>query len=102
MNECDILITDISSVMNDFLATGKPYIVTNPLGIDQSTFETQFLTVQGGYILDKASEIQDLLSAIDSTDPKKDDRERVKKYSLGDFNCSDLEKFKSEIAVDCK
>ena len=31
-NQSDMLISDISSVVSDFIATGKPYMVTNPVG----------------------------------------------------------------------
>ncbi len=102
MNQCDLLVTDISSVMNDFLETKKPYIVTNPSGVPLPSFEVQFLTVKGGYILNKSDEILNILRTISQNDPKKTERERIRKYSLGDFTSSALEKFKIEIDKDCQ
>jgi len=100
MNRSDVLITDISSVMNDFLATEKPYIVTNPSAIPTTSFENQFPTTRGGYILHNATEITAILDDIILKDPKKHEREQMKKYSLGDFQCSALDKFKNEISAD--
>ncbi len=101
MNRCDVMITDISSVMNDFLGTGRPYVVTNPTCVPRHAFEKQFPTVQGGYVIADSFEIVSVLEQINTTDPKKGDRERVRKYSLGDFPCSSLEKFQREIDADC-
>ena len=101
MSHCDLMITDISSVMNDFLSTGRPFVVTNPSGIPLQKFEQQFPTVQGGYVIMEPAEIIEVLKQIAENDPKKSDRERVRKYSLGDFSCSAMEKFQQEVTLDC-
>ena len=101
MNECDLMITDISSVMNDFLETGKPFVVTNPLNEPQISFIEQYKTTKAAYIIANGEEINDILQLIDSSDPKQAERQEVRKYSLGDFDCSSFEKFQLELDKDC-
>lgn len=48
----DVLIGDVSSVVADFLLTGKPYLVTNPRGDDSDEFRRAFPSTAGGYLLD--------------------------------------------------
>ena len=50
-NQADLLISDISSVVSDFLAAGKPYIVTNPEGLDEDEFREKFPTAGAAYLL---------------------------------------------------
>jgi hypothetical protein len=41
-DEADLLVTDISSVLSDFLASGKPYAVCNPTGSSVEEFVRTF------------------------------------------------------------
>ena len=41
-NEADVLISDISSVITDFLASRKPYVVTNPRDLPDDEFRALF------------------------------------------------------------
>jgi hypothetical protein len=41
-DEADLLVTDISSVLSDFLASGKPYAVCNPSGSSVEEFVRTF------------------------------------------------------------
>jgi hypothetical protein len=50
-NQADLLITDISSVAADFVATGKPYVVTNVEGRGDAQFREQFPTAGAAYLL---------------------------------------------------
>ncbi len=47
----DLLISDVSSVISDFLASGKPYAVTNTGGLTEETFRTRFPTVAAATVL---------------------------------------------------
>jgi hypothetical protein len=49
--QADALITDISSVLTDFAATGRPYAVTNPTEIPAAEFTTMFPATAGGYLV---------------------------------------------------
>lgn len=101
MNDCDLLITDISSVMNDFLCTGKPYIVTNPSHIAKNVFCETFPTAQGAYILNNANELSGLIREIADSDPKSEERSQIMRYSLGENPLGALQRFESELNKDC-
>jgi hypothetical protein len=51
-NSADVMITDISSVLTDFLASHKPYVVTNPRNESLSQFLTAFPSSSAGSIID--------------------------------------------------
>ena len=51
-NSADVMITDISSVLTDFLASHKPYIVTNPLKEPLAEFLLAFPSSDAGSIID--------------------------------------------------
>lgn len=81
----DVLITDISSTVIDFLYTGKPYIVTNPRNYSDSFLET-FPSVSGGYLATPdASNLADLLSDCFGQDHLSEARAHLQSYAFGDF-----------------
>jgi hypothetical protein len=49
--QADGLITDISSVLTDFAATGRPFAVTNPTDVPAAEFTTMFPATGGGHLL---------------------------------------------------
>jgi hypothetical protein len=51
-NSADVMITDISSVLTDFLASHKPYIVTNPRDEKLADFLLAFPSSAAGAIID--------------------------------------------------
>ena len=51
-NSADVMITDISSVLTDFLASHKPYLVTNPRNELLSEFLQAFPSSAAGSIID--------------------------------------------------
>ncbi|MDQ1552662.1 MAG: hypothetical protein QOD50_2084, partial [Actinomycetota bacterium] len=51
-NSADVMITDISSVLTDFLASHKPYIVTNPRNEPLADFLVAFPSSDAGSIID--------------------------------------------------
>jgi hypothetical protein len=51
-NSADVMITDISSVLTDFLASHKPYIVTNPRNESLAEFLLAFPSSDAGSIID--------------------------------------------------
>ena len=50
-NQSDMLISDISSVVSDFIATGKPYMVTNPVGLTDDDFRAKFPSAAAAYLI---------------------------------------------------
>lgn len=51
-NSADVMITDISSVLTDFLASHKPYLVTNPRDEPLAEFLSAFPSSAAGAIID--------------------------------------------------
>nr|WP_053669082.1 hypothetical protein [Streptomyces sp. NRRL B-1140] len=50
-NVSDLLISDVSSVISDFLASEKPYAVANTSGLSEEAFRTAFPTVVAATVL---------------------------------------------------
>jgi hypothetical protein len=85
-NRADLLITDISSVVADFIASGKPYVVTNGAGLADEEFRTQNPSASAAYLLSRdCSELTGLLAAVatDGDDPMAERRRELKTYLLG-------------------
>jgi len=55
-NMADVLITDVSSVISDFLASGKPYLVVNGTDLDASSFREEFPSTAGAGIVGRGAE----------------------------------------------
>ncbi|MGK5728094.1 hypothetical protein [Streptomyces sp. URMC 124] len=70
-NEADVLISDVSSVVSDYLISEKPYAVANTSGMTEEEFRTNFPTVSAATILTpEAGEVAGLLAAV--RDPRLD------------------------------
>ncbi|GAA1278724.1 hypothetical protein Psi02_60690 [Planotetraspora silvatica] len=50
-NQADLLIGDISSVVSDFVASGKPYVVTNVAGLPDDEFRARCPSARAAYLL---------------------------------------------------
>ncbi|MEU8529635.1 hypothetical protein AB0C77_29220 [Streptomyces sp. NPDC048629] len=70
-NRADLLISDVSSVVSDFLASGKPYAVANTGGLSEDEFRAVFPTVRAATVLTPDGRgVPALLEAV--RDPSKD------------------------------
>ncbi|MEV6791357.1 hypothetical protein AB0M87_05005 [Streptomyces sp. NPDC051320] len=99
-NESDGMVSDISSVVSDFIASGKPYAVTDSaeLGVDE--FKRQNTAVRAAVILsNSAREIGELLAAISggAADPLAEDRRELKEYLLGPDEPTSMEQFNAAV-----
>jgi hypothetical protein len=89
-NRADLLVSDISSVITDFLASGKPYVVTNSSGEDPQRFRSTFPSAAGAYILGgDGSDIAGFVEDARTLDTYATERAHTARYLLGDFE-SDL------------
>ncbi|MFE9921196.1 hypothetical protein ACFYQA_06355 [Streptomyces sp. NPDC005774] len=71
-NIADLLISDVSSVISDFLASGKPYAVANTSGLSEDAFRAAFPTVAAATVLTPdAGGVPVLLEAV--RHPEKDE-----------------------------
>jgi CDP-glycerol glycerophosphotransferase (TagB/SpsB family) len=99
-NQSDALVSDISSVVSDFIASGKPYAVTDSaeLGVDE--FKRQNTAVRAAIILSNdARQVSDLLDAVSDTlgDTLAVTRHELKHYLLGSDNPTSMEQFNSAV-----
>ena len=69
-NESDIMISDISSVVSDYVASGKPYVVTNLHDIPESQFRYEQTAAGGAYLLgSKCAELDTILAEVRKPGP---------------------------------
>ncbi|MFJ2032330.1 CDP-glycerol glycerophosphotransferase family protein [Streptosporangium sp. NPDC087985] len=85
-NQADLLITDISSLVADFIASGKPYVVTNVAGLPERAFRERYPSAEAGYLLtEDLEELPAVLAALErgGEDPLAAARRKLRTYLLG-------------------
>ncbi len=86
INAADAMIGDVSSVATDWLYSGKPFALTNPLGLGDDAYEAEFPLARAAYVLDRSlDEIRPTLDKLLHTDPIASTRRLIRRYYLGDF-----------------
>ncbi|MCA0250814.1 MAG: CDP-glycerol glycerophosphotransferase family protein [Actinobacteria bacterium] len=81
-----VLISDISSVVTDFLYSERPLITSNPRRLDRETFLRTFPTQGASYIVERdLSNLAALLDDALGDDSLREQRQAMKKYVLGDL-----------------
>lgn len=84
--QADVLVSDISSVVTDFLYTERPLIVTNPRQLPVPDFEATFPTQRSSYLLEQdLSNFDTVFADAFGADPMADERREMKLYVLGDL-----------------
>ena len=97
-NRADMLVSDISSVITDFLASGKPYVVTNSAAMGDASFRAEFPSAVGAYILGgDGTEVARYLRDAQESDSLRQSRARTTAYLLGDTSRHPLERFKEAV-----
>ncbi|MFJ3665118.1 hypothetical protein ACIPSE_01550 [Streptomyces sp. NPDC090106] len=103
-NRADLLISDVSSVISDFLVSGKPYAVANTSGLPEDAFREAFPTVRAATVLTPdAREMPALLDAV--RNPDKDllveARAELKRHLLGPAEPSSQARFGLAVQALC-
>ncbi|MER7489326.1 hypothetical protein ABTY20_26140 [Streptomyces sp. NPDC126497] len=103
-NVADLLISDVSSVISDFLASGKPYAVTNTGGLSEEAFRAAFPTVAAATVLTPdAAGVPALLESV--RDPRKDElaaaRAELKLHLLGPAEPTSQQRFAAAVQALC-
>jgi hypothetical protein len=99
-NVADAMVSDISSVVSDFLASGKPYAVTDSAELGVEEFKRQNTAVRAATILsNSAVELGELLSAVRdlAADPLAEDRKELKEYLLGPDEPASIVQFNTAV-----
>ncbi|MGW1747745.1 hypothetical protein ACWCRD_19490 [Streptomyces sp. NPDC002092] len=100
-NVSDAMVSDISSVVSDFIASGKPYAVTDSAGLGVEEFKRQNTAVRAAVILStSAKELGALLDAVrdPAADTLAEDRKELKKYLLGPDEPTSIQQFNTAVA----
>lgn len=103
-NASDLLISDVSSVVSDWLSSEKPYSVANTSGLPEAAFRAAFPTVSAGVVLTpKAGGVPALLDAV--RNPEKDvfvkARADLKEQLLGPSDPPSLVRFDRAVKALC-
>lgn len=97
MNRSDLLITDVSSVLNDYLYTGKPIVLCQNEVMMEIDMEGSFPSAKGCYIYNLNESIESVLAQIRHEDVKLVARNSIMIDSLGDDSMSYFERFNNVI-----
>ncbi|MGW1954737.1 hypothetical protein ACWCPI_18625 [Streptomyces sp. NPDC001920] len=100
-NVSDAMVSDISSVVSDFIASGKPYAVTDSAEVGVEEFKRQNTAVRAATILsNSATELGELLDAVrnPAADPLAEDRKDLKRYLLGPDEPTSIAQFNTAVA----
>lgn len=92
-NESSILVTDVSSLIVEYLATGKPALICDVERLGREQFLLEYPTANGFYVVPSDSE--EIAACVDlalNADPLRIDRLRNRAYVLGDFEGSATER----------
>ncbi|MFC9612462.1 hypothetical protein [Streptomyces sp. NPDC056938] len=103
-NQADVLISDVSSVVSDWLTSEKPYAVANTSGMSESDFRAGFPTVSAAAILTPAAtEVPALLAAVRApeTDSHAEARAELKEHLLGPSDPPSLDRFNDAVRALC-
>ena len=86
INASDAMVSDVSSVVSDYLFSGKPFaLVAVPSPPDQ--FVLDFPVAAGAYVVDRElSNLEPMLELLLGEDPLQAERRRIRNYYLGDFS----------------
>ncbi|MFI6334501.1 hypothetical protein [Streptomyces sp. NPDC050535] len=99
-NVSDAMVSDISSVVSDFIASGKPYAVTDSAELGAEEFKRQNTAVRAAVILtNSAAELTELLAAVrdPAADAQAPERQELKRYLLGPDEPTSIEQFNSAV-----
>lgn len=83
-NASDLLVSDVSSVVTDFLQSGKPYAMTNPLGLPEQDYRTRFPSSGAAYLWSPdLAHVADDVADARGPDRLREERARLRAYLLG-------------------
>ncbi|MEV8308150.1 hypothetical protein AB0P36_12475 [Streptomyces flavidovirens] len=103
-NQSHLLISDVSSVVSDYLHSEKPYAVANTSGMTEADFRASFPTVRAATVLTPdASGVPELLESVrhPEKDLHKEARAELKAHLLGPSDPPSLVRFNAAALALC-
>jgi len=99
-NRADLLVSDVSSVITDFLASGKPYIVTNFSTETPDEFRRTYPSAAGAYVLGgDGGEVVSFVADARTVDSLRAVREQTARYLLGDVSQDPQQRFADAVTA---
>lgn len=100
-NQADLLISDISSVVSDWLASCKPYAVGNTRNLPEQEFRRTYPTARAAYLISPdGTNLQKIVETVRigaGDDPLAPERRSLKEYLLGADEPSAIDRFRAEV-----
>lgn len=97
-NHADVLIGDISSVVPDFLASGKPYAVPNPAARPHAAVRAELASTRAAYLLDPdGRDWEDLLLDAETTDSLAPTRAELRQNLLGPWHADPVDPWRAAL-----
>lgn len=99
-NQADLMISDISSVVSDFIASDKPYILCNVSGMSDEEFRSANTVAGGAYLMRPGCEgFDDLITALQTPagDHMAVRRRETKHYLLGPDSPPAMDRFRDAV-----
>jgi len=93
----DALITDVSSVVSDFVALDRPYAICDTIGMGEARFVEEYPSAGGGIVIDtEGTGLAELIGVVAGSeeDQRADDRAQLRTYLIGDGELRGTELFK--------
>ncbi len=85
-NDVDALVSDVSSVIPDFLYSTKPFAIMSAGASDNAQFERDFPLARAGYVLEPGlANLDAVLDELTTTDSRADTRVAMRERYLGPF-----------------
>lgn len=92
----DALVSDVSSVVSDFLASEKPYFVANGAGLPTAEFRSTYASAAAAYVVGPgAAGLSEGLADLRGRDTMKAARREVRTYLLGSSDVPSLSRFRA-------
>jgi hypothetical protein len=99
MRRADVLLSDVSSVLSDWLASRRPYVVANPQGWSHAEMHERFPTTRGGSVLDDGRDVLAVLDEALGPDALADRRAELATYLLGPQRDDPVADFVAEVSA---
>jgi hypothetical protein len=93
----DVLLADVSAVVTDWLHTDKPYLLTNPRGIEVGEFHHRFPSHGAAYLVDPDGDLAARVREAIGADPLAADRSRLKRVVLGSHPAGPFASFQAAL-----
>lgn len=98
-NHCDALIGDVSSVVPDFLASGKPYFIPNSRGMDHQELRDSGASLRAAYFLDpEPTGWEAVMADADGKDSLKAARAELREFLLGPWFADPIDPWRTATA----